>query len=563
MTMPEHDDEFANRDEAFQWVLTLGDTRPSRTGVGLPALLGKGILPREVIDFRAHWDSQYAALTAATSRGHRLVALPSKGRDVIGRIGTLVEITDVLPHGSVVNTARLEGLRRVLVTSVTQHRPYPVVMSRRCRLSNRATDRDRRIHALVGYVRENPEFPEEDVDDLRFLSPSDQVDRLATLLAVRHANKLALLRAGTLEQRLQLLESHVSDLDTAPRRSPTKTEPADPPVLPDEVSRAIEREKADGSGWHDRSQMIIGFLTDLHWTAPPSRPIDLVTARQVLDASHAGLDDVKEAVVDYLAVHEWRRRKNLPNSGDSMSLCLVGPPGTGKTSIAVAIAEASNRKLERIPLGDVDDVFLAGSDRAYSGSRPGEVLRRLRSAERHPSEMVFLLDEIDKISQHATRSPLSVLLALLDPSQNTRWMDQCLGSVPIDLSSALFIATANDEKAIAAPLRDRMRIIRVRPYSRAEQLTIARDYILPKLLTRLGVESQLHITPDALARIVHDSPATGGMRQVEQRLITVIARGIRRHLSTRRIVNVDTPMTMMWLPRRTADASIGFRSVMG
>ncbi len=263
--------------------------------------------------------------------------------------------------------------------------------------------------------------------------------------------------------------------------------------------------------------------------------------------------------MDHLALAEWRRRNHVLNTGNGLSLCLVGPPGTGKTSVAAAVADASNRRLERIPLGGVDDVFLAGSDRGYSGSRPGEVLRRLRNAERHPSEIVFLLDEIDKISGSPTRSPLSVLLALLDPSQNQRWQDQCLGSVPIDLSAAIFIATANDEQAIPLPLRDRMQIIRLRAYTRAEQLTIASEYILPKLLTQLKVDDRVRMSPDALALVVRNSPHGGGMRHVEQRLKTVLSRGIRQHLQTHRMVRVEAASVAMWLPVRANEGAIGFQ----
>ena len=558
--MPDNQNELSDPGEPFEWVMTLGSPPLPRLRDGLPALFDSLILPCEVTELRPMWGAQRAALRAANNGRHRLIALPSKSRDQVGRIGTLVEITDVQSHGDVVAAARLEGIRRVVITEVVRHRPYPIVISQACRRSESAKDHERRIAWLVESALKGPKFTEDDVD-LQFLGPSDKADRLATLLHLSVSNKRASLRAPTLEVRLQLLEDQARDVGDAVRKFGAE-EPDTPEEvkLPDEVKRAIEREKRDGSGWHDRSQMIVNVLTDLHWEAPPQQPIDLARARQLLDASHAGMDDVKEAVIDHLAVQEWRRHKKLANTGDGLSLCLVGPPGTGKTSIAAAIAEASHRKLEQIPLGDVDDVFLAGSDRAYAGSRPGEVLRRLRSAACHPSELVFLLDEVDKISQSPTRSPLSVLLALFDPTQNRRWMDQCLGSVPIDLSSALFIATANDEREIAPPLRDRMQIIRVRAYTRAEQRTIATDYILPKLLTRLGVESELHVTPDALARIVDDSPATGGMRQVEQRLTTVLSRGIRRHLRTRRAVSVDTTAVTAWLHPRANNGSIGFRA---
>jgi ATP-dependent Lon protease len=244
---------------------------------------------------------------------------------------------------------------------------------------------------------------------------------------------------------------------------------------------------------------------------------------------------------------------------DGTSLCLVGPPGTAKTSIAAAIAGAAKRKLERFPLGGADDVYLVGADRAYTGARPGEIVRRLHASGRHPSELIVLLDEIDKLSRNAARDPLPVLLALLDPSQNREFQDQFLDSVRIDLSGTLFIATANDEAAIPGPLKDRMRVLRLPGYTREEQVAIGSDYILPRLLERLAISDQVRVAADVVESLVCDFPLSEGLRQLEHRISSVVFRGLRCHVETDRNMWVDADLARSWVRSEETKQPIGFR----
>ena len=332
--------------------------------------------------------------------------------------------------------------------------------------------------------------------------------------------------------------------------------------LPPDVRRAILRDrKLEETTGFGRSGAAISYLLGMRWKAPPRPSVDLGEARRLLDASHAGLEDVKESVLDWLATQEWIRRQGLPSgTAGSISLCLVGPPGTGKTSIAAAIAGAAKRELERIPMGGADDIYLVGADRAYTGARPGSILRRLHASRRHPSEIVVLLDEIDKLSRNAARDPLPVLLALLDPSQNREFQDQFLDSVRIDLSGTLFLATANDEAAIPGPLKDRMRMLRLPGYTREEQAAIGSEYILPRMLERRAISDQVHVAAEVVESLVYDFPASEGLRQLEHRLDTVVSRGLRCHMETDRSIWVDADLARSWVRSGDTKQPIGFRA---
>jgi ATP-dependent Lon protease len=302
--------------------------------------------------------------------------------------------------------------------------------------------------------------------------------------------------------------------------------------------------------------MAARVLRELVWEAPPSQPVDLAQARQLLDDSHAGLEGAKRAILDHLVLFEWQRQRGLAPTAVH-ALCLVGPPGTGKTTLAAKVAEAMGRRLERIPLGGIDDVTLVGTDRAYRQSRPGEIVRRLRTAQVHPSPVVWLLDEIDKASRWSEHSAIPVLLALLDPSQNSAWQDRFLDGVRLDLSSSMFLATANDVDAIPHALRDRLRCVGVPGYSPTGQIQIGVEKLLPKLLSQLGAAGVVAVQQPAIAALVLDHPRTAGCRQLEQRLQVVLARALEIHMDGGSMVTVDAQMAREWVPVQQ-ETTLGF-----
>ena len=330
--------------------------------------------------------------------------------------------------------------------------------------------------------------------------------------------------------------------------------------LPPKVQRALQRErKLEETTGNDRARAAIGFILGLNWKPSPRPCIDLEEARRVLDDSHAGLGVIKEAVLDWLATQEWSRRKGLPaGAGGGTSLCLIGPPGTGKTSIATSISAAAKRHLESIGLAGADTVFLIGSDSAYMGARPGEIVRRLLSSQEFSGDLTILLDEVDKINRAPMRDPLPVILHLLDPSRNHAVNDQYLDGVDLDFSQTLFIATANEESDIPAPLKDRLRILRLPGYTRDEQIAIGSAHILPRMLKRLNIMDEVELSPEVVECLVSDYPLSEGLRQLEQRLSTVVSRALRCHLETGRSIEVNADVARSWVGVGERSKAIGF-----
>lgn len=291
------------------------------------------------------------------------------------------------------------------------------------------------------------------------------------------------------------------------------------------IEKEIQRFLNAGSNSAEAS-VIRGYietLLDLPWDKESEDRLDLKAAKKILEKEHYGLEKVKERILEFLAV-----RKML-NGGESPILCLVGPPGTGKTSVARSIAHALNKKYVRICLGGVrDEAEIRGHRRTYIGAMPGRIVDGIRHAGvKNP---LMVLDEIDKVSSDHRGDTFSALLEVLDSEQNVKFRDHYV-ELPVDLSRVMFLCTANDTQTIPRPLLDRMEVIEVSSYTENEKRHIARDHLLPKQMKRHGLKkSQLQITEKALEKMIHRYTREAGVRNLERRIASVCRKADREIL---------------------------------
>jgi ATP-dependent Lon protease len=276
----------------------------------------------------------------------------------------------------------------------------------------------------------------------------------------------------------------------------------------------------------------LDWLIAVPWSKRSDEHLDPVAARAVLDADHAGLEDVKDRVTEYLAVRKLRQDRGIevdPKSG--AILTLIGPPGTGKTSIGESIARATGREFVRMSLGGVrDEAEIRGHRRTYIGALPGRLVRALRDAG--TMNPVILLDEVDKVGADWRGDPSAALLEVLDPAQNHSFRDHYL-DVELDLSQVLFLATANVFDTIPGPLLDRMEVIRFDGYTSEEKLAIAKGYLWPRQRDRNGLrEDEVEISDEMLRTIIAEYTREAGVRNLERELGTVLRKTATRIASS-------------------------------
>src|SRR5215203_4314523 len=307
--------------------------------------------------------------------------------------------------------------------------------------------------------------------------------------------------------------------------------------MPDDVREQADKElgrlerMGEQSGEASMIRTYLDWLIAVPWSKRSDEKLDPVNAREILDRDHAGLEDVKDRITEYLAVRKLRVDRGIQEDKRSGAiLTLIGPPGTGKTSIGESIARALNREFVRMSLGGIrDEAEIRGHRRTYIGALPGRLVRALRDAG--TMNPVILLDEVDKVGADWRGDPSAALLEVLDPAQNHSFRDHYL-DVELDLSDVVFIATGNLAETIPGPLLDRMEVIRFDGYTVDEKVAIARGYLWPRQRNRNGLrEGETVVTDDVLRQIVADYTREAGVRQLEREIGTTLRKTATRIVS--------------------------------
>ncbi len=337
-----------------------------------------------------------------------------------------------------------------------------------------------------------------------------------------------------LRQQLKAIQRELGDSDESSVEMDELRERLEAAELPEEVRAAAEREfdrlgrMSPGASEYTVSKTYLDWLLDLPWLVSSDDKLDLRRAEKVLERDHYGLEDVKERILEFLAVRKLKEDNRGP------ILCLVGPPGVGKTSLGRSIAEAVGRRFFRFSLGGMrDEAEIRGHRRTYVGAMPGRIIAGIK--ECGTNNPLIMLDEIDKLGQDFRGDPASALLEVLDPEQNSLFTDHYL-ALPFDLSRVLFITTANMLDTIPRPLMDRMEIIHLPGYTNLEKLQIAKRYLVPRQIGENGLAGKpVRFTDAGLRRIIEHHTRESGVRELERKVGSVcrkiareVARGGRR-----------------------------------
>ncbi|MGV9771646.1 endopeptidase La [Streptosporangium sp. NPDC003464] len=372
-----------------------------------------------------------------------------------------------------------------------------------------------------------------------------------------------LLRQQLAAVRKELSELNGSSPETEEEDYRARVEAAD---LPEKVREAALKEvdklertsdQSPETGW---IRTWLDTVLDIPWNERTEDSYDIAAARAVLDADHTGLDDVKDRIIEYLAVRGRRAEKGLGVVGGRRSgavLALAGPPGVGKTSLGESVARAMGRKFVRVALGGVrDEAEIRGHRRTYVGAQSGRIVRAIREAG--SMNPVVLLDEVDKVGSDYRGDPTAALLEVLDPAQNHTFRDHYL-EVELDLSDVLFLATANVLESIPGPLLDRMEIVTLDGYTEDEKVAIARDHLLPRQLDKAGLTAEdVTVEEDALRRLAGEYTREAGVRSLERS----IARILRKVTANVALGEGELPVTVgdlvpyLGRPRHVPESSL-------
>ena len=548
------------------------------------ALRGLTAFPGQTLSFDVERDISIFSLDNAMENDRRLLAVTQKdlstaepGQDDLYAIGTVCHVLQIIKTSDTTVRVIVEGESRARLLRLWQKKPFlqaqtellPEVRSRHTARSEALV---RRTYVLFGEYRELANGLSEDF--AAAVLDCDDTGRLADLIAqnitLRHQDRQRVLEELQPSQRLRIvndiltpavavlsLESEMEqkvrmrvaqvqkdmilreqvkvlqhelgdDGDEEIEEYTAKIEAAH---LPEEVHKKLTKEverlakQPFGSAEASVIRNYLDVCLELPWNRSTRERADVAQARRILDKDHYGLDKVKERILEFIAVRQ------LNPDAKGKILCLVGPPGVGKTSVAMSVAKAMNRKCARLSLGGVrDEADIRGHRKTYIGAMPGRIIEALgRAGTMNP---LLVLDEIDKLASDMRGDPAAALLEVLDSEQNGAFRDHFI-ELPVDLSRVMFITTANTTSTIPRPLLDRMEIIQLGSYTDEEKLHIAREHLLPKQMKENGIRrGQLRLSDEALRGIITDYTKESGVRTLERQLGKLCRRAAMRLVQT-------------------------------
>ena len=530
----------------------------------LPALALRGttILPDMIVHFDVSRERSMKAIEAAMLQDEKIFLVTQKDPEIetpeikdLYKVGTVAYIKQVvkLPHDLL--RVLVEGLERSELVGLEQEDPFLMAETVGVEEDGAQYGRSLREAMYRGirelfqkYCLESGRISKDlAAKILNIQNLEELVSQISVNVPLSYQNQQKILEALTLEEQYEvlaaILTNEIEVLQIGHDLQHKLKELQASKEVRDKISKEIDRFKSMNSSAAESSVLstYIETLLDLPWDKKSEDSMDLEEAWKILEDGHYGLKDVKERIMEFLAV------RKLTSGGKSPILCLVGPPGTGKTSIAKSVAEALHKKYVRICLGGVrDEAEIRGHRKTYVGAMPGRITVALQQAG--VSNPLMLLDEIDKTSSDYKGDTSAALLEVLDPEQNSRFNDHYV-EVPQDLSEVLFIATANDMEGIPRPLLDRMEVIEVSGYTENEKEHIAREHLIPKQLEVNGIpKGKLTIQPAALRKMITLYTREAGVRGLERtigRICRKAAREIMENGQDKVVVNTKNLDTFL------------------